>query len=630
MRVQIRLSTGNLPDVRFYLRGPGPFLLGSDPECAIPIQARGISRKHLELYFDESQKLCFRDLGSRNGTLLNSHRCDGAALQEGHLLQVGHATVHIEGTATEFLGYQPDLEKLQIESLIEVRGTAEYGGQDPSDPTIPWLDIGAMVKDLTPPFQRNQLWEHACRWFVRITGSVAAKCCSIRQDVVTVNSLIGEFPEDLLSASVVKACMQIPYAATFRTQENAGSSSLFSLPVGFDQQRAVFIGRLPAGKDPISQEPSRLLTFPAILRFIFSWAEALEEQKAHSELLRHELQALKSDVVMRNRTNDPILGESKALLQLLEVTAVAAPTDMTVMLLGETGVGKELLSRRIHDLSLRAGGPFLPVNCAAIPANLLESELFGAEKGAYTGLDRPRIGRIEAAQGGTLFLDEVADLPREVQAVLLRFLEDKKISPLGSNQERKIDVRLIAATNRPPRELRDPKVMRPDLYFRLTQVILEIPPLRDRGNDIFLLAMAFLSSANREFGRSAAGFTEEAIETMKRYSWPGNIRELMGLVKRLVLHCRPDAVFSAQEVTQALCNPSVDQDKPDRNLWNLPIKKARRAFEKEYLTRRLSQPVDSFTALADSVGIARTNLYNKLHNLGLNPDDSKSHGNKSG
>lgn len=621
MQFQIRLLTANLPDIRFYLRGPGPYFLGSSLDCTIPIQARGVSRRHLELYFDNFGTLHFRDLDSTNGTLLNGQRCSGAPLREGYLLQIGQSAVRIEGTTTEFLGYQPELEKLKLSSLMEIRGQFEHDGRCQPDEPIPWLDISTMVKDFAPPFQRSQLWEHFCRWFVRITGSNAAKCFSIRPDGIAVNAIIGEFPEGLISNSIVKSCMQIPFAATFHLNEDTSSSQLFSLPMRFEKERALFFGQLSKDRDPIHYEPERLLALPAIFRFILSWVEALEAQKATADYLNRQLQEIKSGGVANDKISDPIIGESRPLLNALEKAAQAAQTDMTVLVIGETGVGKELVSRRIHHLSARCNGPFIPVNCAAIPASLLESELFGAEKGAYTSLDRTRIGKIEAAQGGTLFLDEIADMSRDVQAVLLRFLEDKKITPLGSSVERKIDVRLIAATNRPLRDLQDPQVLRPDLYFRLTPMIVEVPPLRQRGNDIFLLAMAFLSTANREFGRSAAAFTEEAIELLKRYPWPGNVRELMGVVKGLVLHSQANSILSSKEVEQALGKHNVGYEYKEEALWEQPLEEARLAFEKEYFMRRLAKPYDSLSALARSVGLARPNLYLKLRKLGLKPSD---------
>jgi len=235
--------------------------------------------------------------------------------------------------------------------------------------------------------------------------------------------------------------------------------------------------------------------------------------------------------------DDALVAESKGMREILGIIKKVAPTPATVLITGETGTGKELVARAIHNHSERSAETFVAINCAAIPEALLESELFGYEKGAFTGADSQRTGRFEKAQKGTLFLDEIGELSLSLQTKLLRFLQEHKIERIGGRQLIDLDVRVLAATNRNLKEAVSSGGFRDDLYFRLAVVTLEVPPLRDRGKDIQLIATAALKQFNREFRRSIKGFTPEAIEAMKTYAWPGNVRELENTMERAVLVC---------------------------------------------------------------------------------------------
>jgi Nif-specific regulatory protein len=211
-----------------------------------------------------------------------------------------------------------------------------------------------------------------------------------------------------------------------------------------------------------------------------------------------------------------------------------APTRATVLLLGESGTGKTLIGRIIHDLSDRTGFPFIKVNCASIPENLLESELFGYEKGAFTGADSTKPGRFEDAHKGTIFLDEIGELPLGLQAKLLRVLQDREFERLGSNKTRRVDVRILAATNKDLGALAEAGAFRPDLYYRLNVFPLRVPPLRDRKEDIQSLLIHFLTKVSKEYSRTLS-FSTQALSMLTRYDWPGNVREMENLVERLVI-----------------------------------------------------------------------------------------------
>ncbi|GAB0056641.1 Transcriptional regulatory protein ZraR [Candidatus Magnetaquicoccaceae bacterium FCR-1] len=228
-------------------------------------------------------------------------------------------------------------------------------------------------------------------------------------------------------------------------------------------------------------------------------------------------------------------GNAPAFVAVLRAARLVAITHATVLIHGESGVGKELLARSLHDSSPRSKGPFVPVNCAALSESLVESELFGHTKGAFTGALTDRVGRIAAAHGGTLFLDEIGDMPLSIQAKMLRFLENGECQPLGSEQPKQVDVRVVAATNRDLAAFVSAGRFRQDLYYRLQVVPLSLPPLRERGQDIELLASAFLDSFAKKQGVMAPSFTRSALEWLRAYPWPGNIRELRNLCERAVI-----------------------------------------------------------------------------------------------
>ena len=212
-----------------------------------------------------------------------------------------------------------------------------------------------------------------------------------------------------------------------------------------------------------------------------------------------------------------------------------APQDVTVLILGESGTGKELVARAIYHYSKRAPGPFLAINCAAIPENLLESELFGHEKGAFTGADRKRIGKFEQASGGTLFLDEIGDMTPLTQTKILRVLQGQEFERVGGNEPIRADVRVVAATNRDLEKMVAEGTFRGDLYYRLNVYTIRLPPLRERGDDLPLLAEHFVRRFGRELGKDVRGVSPEAMELLRRYPWPGNVRELQSVVKQALL-----------------------------------------------------------------------------------------------
>ena len=308
---------------------------------------------------------------------------------------------------------------------------------------------------------------------------------------------------------------------------------------------------------------------------------------------------------------DNIIGQSPAMEEVFEVVRQVAPTRATLMLLGESGTGKELIARAVHQLSPRAKLPMVIVHCAALAPTLLESELFGHEKGAFTGAHERRIGRFEQAQGGTLFLDEIGEIDASIQIKLLRFLGERTFERVGSNKTLTADVRLIAATNRNLEELVKAGAFREDLFFRLRVVEIVLPPLRGRTGDIPMLAQRFLREFAEENHKPVADFTADALETLMKHSWPGNVRELRTAIEHAVVLSRGEKI-SARDLPASVRNGSAAAaSDPQRVLArnDLTITEA----EKQLIVRALKETRGNRTLAAQKIGISRRTLHRKLH-----------------
>jgi len=258
----------------------------------------------------------------------------------------------------------------------------------------------------------------------------------------------------------------------------------------------------------------------------------------------------------------PILGHSRAMQEVYKIIGKSAARDVTVLITGESGTGKELVARALHSYSQRAKGPFLAINCAAIPETLLESELFGYERGAFSGATETRPGKFELAHGGTLFLDEIGDMPLTLQAKLLRVLQEREICRLGAREPRQVNVRIIAATNQDPERLIRTNRFREDLYYRLNVVRITLPPLRERGEDILLLANHFLQISRRDDMRSPQGLSPEARESLLAHPWPGNVRELANVIAQAAINARGRQI-EARDITLGDASFRAPETEPD-------------------------------------------------------------------
>jgi two-component system NtrC family response regulator len=305
-----------------------------------------------------------------------------------------------------------------------------------------------------------------------------------------------------------------------------------------------------------------------------------------------------------------IIAASPQMLKVCKTIEKVAPTDATVLLLGESGTGKELLARALHDLSERREHRFVPINCAAIPETLLESELFGFEKGAFTGANKQTRGKFEYADGGTLFLDEVGDLPEALQAKLLRFLQERIVERIGGREEISVDVRVVCATHQDLSALITQRQFREDLYYRISEITVDIPPLRDRAGDGVVLARAFLQKFAKEHGRKNAELSKDAISAIEAYDWPGNAREMENRIKR--------AVIMAEGHRLTALDLGLGGLGQSQELLNL--RDVRQQAERDAIQRALSRHRGKISKAAESLGVSRPTLYDLLSKYGLSVD----------
>ena len=328
-------------------------------------------------------------------------------------------------------------------------------------------------------------------------------------------------------------------------------------------------------------------------------------------LRQRQLERANAEMSAELKEEYQMVGESVAMRALRKQIAVVAPTDGRVLISGESGAGKELVARAIHAQSRRAAAPFIEVNSAAIPEELIESELFGHVKGSFTGATAAKKGKFELADGATLFLDEVSDMSANVQAKVLRVLEEQRFEPVGSNTPINVDVRVVAATNKRLDEEIEKGSFRSDLFFRLNVIPFEVPPLRERTEDVPLLVDHFNRRFAKAYGKKPKVFDAEAIELMQRYSWPGNIRELRNTIERVViLH---------QNHRVAVTNlPAFGESEPPASSYRFPsFKEASDAYHREFIQRKLEEADGNVSRAAELMGIDRSHLYRRMRALGI-------------
>ncbi|GAB4388023.1 MAG: PEP-CTERM-box response regulator transcription factor [Thermodesulfovibrionales bacterium] len=369
-----------------------------------------------------------------------------------------------------------------------------------------------------------------------------------------------------------------------------------------DEQRESALKAVGMGAYDYYQKPVDLKELKVIIQRAFHLYNIEEENRKLQGALR------------RSSELEGMMGQCPAMLEVFSTIRKIASSDASVLVSGESGTGKELVARAIHSMSLRKDGPFMPINCGAIPENLLESELFGHEKGAFTGAHAQVQGKVEFAHGGTLFLDEIGELPASLQVKLLRFLQEKTIQRVGGRENIHVDARIVAATNADISKAIGEGKFREDLYYRIGVITMFLPPLRKRGGDITLLSNVFLKKFSDEFGKKIKGFSGSSVEFLESYDWPGNVRELENRVQRAVIMAESsfieprDLAFS---------------ETPGATLRRLPelgitLKEARERLEREMLSHAIGKHGGNMAKAAEDLGISRPTLYDLTRKHGLN------------
>ena len=554
-------------------------IIGRDPGVDIPLNDRAISREHCKIETRLSGSRLI-DLGSRNRTYLNNDPVETCRLSNGDLLLVGDTELRFEDDSPEVEGTAfsstilKEIDAPPEENLLKLSASLGASGsvQELFDEFFSWIagETGA---------ERGMLLEKAGRrWVARASGAVTpGKKGSPRADMEIVERTAKE-GKTLLSRTETS---ELPaFILSARTSSSKGIADVVYL------ERADTAGTL----DDMAAELLAGAVAPLGINL-----ERIAEQETLLEANRNLLRSISDD--------RKIIGESEELQEVLDFIQRAAPTPMTVLVQGETGTGKELVASALHYGSQRRNAPFIALNCAALPENLVESELFGHEKGAFTGAIARKKGRFELADGGTVFLDEVGELTLSCQAKLLRLLEERCFERVGGTSSIEVEVRIIAATNRNLQEAVEAKDFREDLFYRLNVLNVLIPPLRQRTADILPLVDFFI--ANNPAGGRPKKMTKKAEKKLLSYSWPGNVRQLRNVIESaLVLgegkEIRPDDLVLPEN---AGLSHAAD--------WE-PM--SLQALERQHVLRVLEYTEGNKKKAAELLGIERCTLYSKLKN----------------
>lgn len=345
-----------------------------------------------------------------------------------------------------------------------------------------------------------------------------------------------------------------------------------------------------------------------------SLEKTTQSVKRALEFMRLELenQRLREELGQRYR----VLGDSVPMKALRQQIALAAPTNGRVLIYGESGTGKELVAHALHAASMRSREPFVEVNCAAIPEELIESELFGHVKGSFTGASEDKVGKFQKADNGTLFLDEVGDMSLRTQAKVLRVLEEQRFERVGSNQPTAVNVRVIAATNKKLEEQIAKSLFREDLFYRLNVIPFTVPALRERIEDVPILARHFLLEFAAAYGRKPKDISDAALAVLARYNWPGNVRELRNLIERLMITCPHSKIEPLHLPPELFRGLPAIASRP-----NATLHEARSAYEREFILRKLSENQWNMTRTAIALGLERSHLYRKMKSLGISAEE---------
>ena len=596
----------------------GETVLGKGKDADIALFGEKVSRRHVLLTnFDDA--VTFRDLDSAAGTLLNGKKQCSGRLNNGDTLTLGSVKVQL-------LAKLPAKAKKKIKKAKE---TSADKGPRAVAKAVDWFPYKEFMDKLRTAIEPRELLERllqglvehlkAKRGFILLKGHkderlvpVATYSLACAEEFVSVSSTVYK--------RAMTERQTIYIANSWKDDSCKGAMSIMAdekprsilcapLRVRGEDYGVVY---LDAAMGDIAQRQMR--AFSTMTDFAAELVAAARTRKAllaaHSHIIAFSALTAADDEL--------VLGKGETAKLLRKNIAKAASQDVTVLIRGETGTGKEMVARELHRLSDRKDGPFVAVNSAALPQDMVEAELFGAEKGAYTGATEKRLGRFELANGGTLFLDEIGDIPLNVQVALLRVLQERKLRRLGGCEEIPLDFRLLCATNVNLENAVQEGSFRQDLFYRINVFEMGLLPLRERKEDILPLAHHFLAIFARRFRKNIKGFTEAAQKALQAYQWPGNIRELRNVTERAALV--EEETLVGPKSLRISTEPAGSDDSCSGDFANeLPddYEAALEVFDRIYLKRAIERSKGKMVEVARQTGLARSSLYRKLEKLGL-------------
>jgi len=617
------LEDGQGGDVSAVPLPEGEFVVGRGATCNLVLQGLRISRHHVKL-IRRSSDVSFEDLGSTLGVALNGAQAMSGHLQPGDRLTVVNHRLRFERNL-------PDA----LTSAAPSDGTQDTD----DDAALPWRPFQTFLDGLGNTSNTRELLERlltglldhlkAQRGFVLLKDRNKAKLVPVAtaaiddaDNFVAVSSTV--YSKALSEGQAVfirnslddKLCQGVQSLAP-----EDGPRSILCAPLS-SQGKTFGVIYLDVLTNRSTMGAREIGFFKTIVGLASHLVSGNETRRRLVET-RGRLQAM---AALLPGNDDFVFGISSASTEVRHLIASAAPLDVSVLITGETGTGKEMVARQIHQASAVAEGPFVPVNCGALPRDIVEAELFGAEKGAYTGATDRRIGRFELASGGTLFLDEIGEMPLDVQTSLLRILQERKLTRLGGNEEVPVTFRLVCATNVDLEAAVRAGTFRQDLYYRINVFRIGLSPLRERPEDVLPLARHFLQYFGTRYGRPFPEFSDDAARLLTTHAWPGNIRELKNAVERAVVV----ETGSRIERTSLPIGPgtglpmNMTQDEAiDGLLGILPrgYADARELFERAFLKRCLDEARGNIAAAARGAGMSRCAIYRRLTALGLVADE---------
>ena len=604
--------------------------IGRHSSSDVCIVAAAVSRHHCVIARTD-RRFRLRDLDSRSGTLLNGVRVSDEELLEGDRIDIQDSSF-LFVIGDESPTAEPHLSsgfELSIDQGLYRRPEALLAGEPGARDDAKQHQLGALLGVATALGSLRDLESLADRLLALVLRAapaadrvalLAVAASGEERLFVFPPASRSEEPEARLSRTVVDRVMRERVAVLAdsvpQAEDLQGAQSLFEravstllcVPLVDLQDRSLGVLYLDSARTEarLGESDLRFMTAFAGL------AAAAVANIRQLEWLEAERQRLQGE-----SSESGLLGESAAIRKAHQMIGKISSSSSTVLVLGESGTGKELAARSIHQSSDRSDRPFIAVNCAAIPETLLESELFGHEKGAFTGADRMRAGRVEVADSGTLFLDEIGEMSQALQAKMLRFLEERSFERVGGTKPLHVDVRVIAATHRDLEAEVEKGTFRSDLYYRLNVITLSLPPLRERTGDIALLANHFCGLHAARQGRTVTGFTPRALAALVRYSWPGNVRELSNAVERAVVLGDGDLI-ELHDLPEALYEVSVD-DSDEGEFQEIITRTKRRV-----VTNAVVATGGNYTDAAKNLGLHPNYLHRLIRNLGIKEEIEKS------